>query len=233
MAPPAPPAQRTSRPEANPGKPATTARARKSPGAGRRSHAERTAETRARIMKAVVETIAELGFQRTTAAEIARRAGVTWGAVQHHFGGKEGILVAVLEDSFAQFAERLSVIDPTAGTLADRVSLFIDHAWAHFASDDYRSSFEILLNFTAEEDDDDDGFWRGEMLGAWNGIWSQLFSEVDLAPRRKLVLQHYTISVLSGLATMKMLEGPTARIRGEELALLKQTLIHAFTAASE
>jgi len=42
----------------------------------RRSHAERTAETRARIMDAVVESIAEVGFQRTTATEIARRRGI-------------------------------------------------------------------------------------------------------------------------------------------------------------
>ena len=41
-----------------------------------------------------VECIAELGFQRTTAQEITRRAGVTWGAVQHHFGDKDGILLA-------------------------------------------------------------------------------------------------------------------------------------------
>jgi AcrR family transcriptional regulator len=185
-------------------------------------------------MTSVVEAIADLGFQKTTAAEIARRAGVTWGAVQHHFGGKEGILVAVLRDSFARFAERLSVIDRDAGPLADRVSLFIDHAWEHFASDDYRSSFEILLNFATVEpgDADDDGFWRGEMLGAWNEIWTELFSEVELTPRRRIVLQHYTISVLSGLATMKMLEGPTATIRREELALLKDTLLRAFADAT-
>lgn len=54
----------------------------------RRSHAERTAETQARIVAAVVASIAERGLQRTTAAEVTRRAGVTWGAVQHHFGGK-------------------------------------------------------------------------------------------------------------------------------------------------
>ncbi|MCP5116547.1 MAG: TetR/AcrR family transcriptional regulator, partial [bacterium] len=46
----------------------------------RRSHAERSSETQSRIKTAVVEAISELGFQRTTAAEISRRAGVSWGA---------------------------------------------------------------------------------------------------------------------------------------------------------
>ena len=41
----------------------------------RRSHAERTAETRSRIIRAVLECIADLGFQRTTAVEITRRLG--------------------------------------------------------------------------------------------------------------------------------------------------------------
>lgn len=194
----------------------------------RRTHAERTAETRARIMKAVVEAIADLGFQRTTAAEIARRAGVTWGAVQHHFGGKDGILLAVLQDSFDRFAEHLSDIDSGSGTLETRVSLFIDRAWDHFSSADYRSSFEILLNHTRDAGSGDDGLWQGEMLSSWNSIWSQLFAEVELPPRRVVILQHYTISVLSGLATMRMIEGHTARIRAEELILLKETLLRAF-----
>jgi AcrR family transcriptional regulator len=197
----------------------------------RRSHAERTAETRARIMTAVVETITDVGFQKTTAAEIARRAGVTWGAVQHHFGGKDGILLAVLEDSFERFAERLEGIDRNAGSIDDRVGQFIDHAWGHFSSDDYRSSFEILLNF-ADETGGGDGLWKSEMLRAWNAIWSELFGEVALPARRTLVLQHYTISVLSGLASMRMLEGSTARIRGEELDLLKDTLSRAFSEGS-
>ena len=67
---------------------------RRTPKRERRSHAERTAATRLRIVEAVIESIAEVGFQRTTAVEITRRAGVTWGAVQHHFGDKDGILIA-------------------------------------------------------------------------------------------------------------------------------------------
>ena len=36
----------------------------------RRSHAERTAETRSRIIAAVIESITEVGFQRTTAVRV-------------------------------------------------------------------------------------------------------------------------------------------------------------------
>jgi len=93
----------------------------------RRTQAERTAETRTRILEAVVESITEVGFGRTTASEIARRAGVTWGAVQHHFGGKDGILDAVLEDSFDRFAQRLADI-PLRAPLRERVSLFLARA---------------------------------------------------------------------------------------------------------
>ena len=189
----------------------------------RRSHAERTAETRAKIISAVVASIAEVGFQRTTAAEIALRAGVTWGAVQHHFGGKDGILLAVLEDSFARFAERLSDVAQGESSLEKRAALFVDCAWEHFESDHYRSTFEILLNYVGPEGPEPE-LWQTEMFKAWNRIWTQLFDAPHRSRRQTVTLQHYTISVLSGLASMKMLEGPTARIRQAELDLLKDTL---------
>ena len=81
----------------------------------RRSHAERRAETRAKIIDGVVESIADIGLAATTATEIARRSGATWGAVQHHFGDKDGLMSAVLEESFNRFAERIDAI-PVAGT---------------------------------------------------------------------------------------------------------------------
>jgi AcrR family transcriptional regulator len=191
---------------------------------GRRSHAERTAETRAKIIRAVVESIASVGFQRTTAQEIAHRAGVTWGAVQHHFGGKDGILVAVLEDSFRHFAERIIGI-PVEGTpLEQRVSLFIDRAWEHFSSERYRTTFEILLNYLGRQELDGQGAWREQMLGAFDAVWTRVFPDSRLPRRRSLMLQHYTVSVLSGLASTLMLQGGDARLPAKELALLKDTL---------
>ena len=138
---------------------------------GRRTQAERTAATRERIVRAVVESISEVGFQKTTANEITRRAGVTWGAVQHHFGGKDGILDAVLEESFERFATRLAAVPTEGAPLAERVSAFVDIAWAHFGSPDYRSTFEILLNYT-RDDAEGEPIGQTEMISAWNRVWS-------------------------------------------------------------
>ena len=190
----------------------------------RRSHAERTAETRAKIIAAVVEGIAEVGFARTTAAEITRRAGVTWGAVQHHFGDKDGILVAVLEGSFDRFSARLDDVPSEDASLEKRASLFIDRAWEHFGSPLYRSTFEILLDQAGREERTDEPSWQQRMFRAWDRIWMRIFGDAPISRRRHFVLQHYTISVLSGLASVLTLESGEARLRGAELDLLKDTL---------
>jgi AcrR family transcriptional regulator len=190
----------------------------------RRSHAERTAQTRARSIAAVLESVAEVGFQRTTAAEITRRAGVTWGAVQHHFGGKDGLLVAVVEDSFNRFAARLESIPTEGESLSKRASHFIDRAWEHFSSPEYRSTFEILLSYLGRDDVARTTRWQERMFRAWDAIWMQLFHDAPIPRRRHLVLEHYVISTLSGLASTLLLEGGEAVLRQEELDLLKRTL---------
>jgi AcrR family transcriptional regulator len=191
------------------------------PARERRSHAERTAETRARVMDAVVASIAEVGYQRSTAAEIARRAGVTWGAVQHHFGDKDGILMAVLGEAFDDFA-RLHANSPNEGEgIEERVALFIDRSATHFGSALYRSNFEILLNLPS----DLELSWQQQMLAAWIRIWSRYFPETDSSGPRSVDLMSYTISVLSGLAATRMLEGRGANIGSGELRYLKDTLV--------
>jgi AcrR family transcriptional regulator len=199
----------------------------------RRTQAERTAATRGAIVRAVVESIAEVGFQKTTASEITRRAGVTWGAVQHHFGGKDGILRAVLEDSFDRFAARLAEVPVAGASLEQRVSGFVDRAWEHFASPDYRSTFEILLNAEGDETATEAGepIWQSEMFTSWNRVWSEIFSDVVLPRRKTVALQTFAISMFSGMAALAMLDRAIEPVRSAELELLKQTLLREMSNA--
>lgn len=193
----------------------------------RRSHAERTAETRARILTATIGCVAELGFARTTAQEITRRAGVTWGAVQHHFGDKDGILLGVLEDSFQRFEARLADVPLEGTSLAERVALFLDRAWQHFASREYASTSEILLDHLRRTDlgPAQQSSWRGRMFQAFDAVWRRVFHDAPVSRARHRLLQHFTVSALTGLASTLALEGPGARLREGELALLEETLV--------
>jgi len=192
----------------------------------RRSHAERTAETRARILAAVVESIAEVGFERTTAVEITERAGVTWGAVQHHFGDKDGVFVAVLEESFRRFAERLEGVPgaEAGAALERRAALFVDRAWEHFSSPLFRSTFEILRSHLGREDLHPQD-WQARMFRGWDRIWMRIFGDAPVARRRHLVLQHYGVSLLTGLASTLALDPSGSRLRAAGLELLKDTLV--------
>jgi len=176
---------------------------------------------RARVMTAVVESIAQIGYQRTTAAEIARRAGVTWGAVQHHFGDKDGILMAVLEESFGHFADCLAEAPEAEAPLEERVDLFVERSWEHFSSALYRSTFQILLNLPSDLEPS----WQKTMLVDWTRVWSRYFCEGRRARRRETDLMQYTVSVFSGMAAIQALEGQRARRRTSELKFLKQTLV--------
>ena len=190
----------------------------------RRTHAERSATTRAKIIETVVDLIARDGFQGFTAQRLAERSGLTWGAVQHHFGGKDPLLLAVLENSFERFAERLEHVGAEGTSLAARAALFVDLAWEHFRSRHYRATFEILLNYLGRAEHRGAGDWRIEMSQAWDRVWSRVFADAKLPRKRSLMLQHFTVSTLSGLAATLMLQDLGATLPKGELDILKTTL---------
>ena len=67
------------------------------PGGTRRTQAERSAATRAALIAAGRDLFASEGFAATGRDDIAERAGVTRGALYHHFASKEDLFRAVFE----------------------------------------------------------------------------------------------------------------------------------------
>ena len=60
----------------------------------RRTQAERTEETRARILVAAVHVLSTRGYAGFRTAEVATQAGVSRGALTHHFPSRDELLVA-------------------------------------------------------------------------------------------------------------------------------------------
>jgi AcrR family transcriptional regulator len=74
----------------------------------RRSQAERTSATRRALLDAARAAFAEHGFTGTGREQVAAAAGVTRGALYHHFGTKEGIFRAVVEELESGLAEQVA-----------------------------------------------------------------------------------------------------------------------------
>ena len=74
---------------------------------------ERRARTRAQLLAAAARVYARRGFAGATLDEVAEEAGFTKGAVYDHFGSKENLLFALLDEHLAtQIAEQVALFDP-------------------------------------------------------------------------------------------------------------------------
>ena len=89
----------------------------------RRSRAQMTEGTTRRLVAAARRAFARDGYAGASMDALCRDAGVTRGALYHHFGGKDGLLEAVVRDIDAGLGERLGReaarhADPWEGFLA-------------------------------------------------------------------------------------------------------------------
>lgn len=118
----------------------------------RRTQAERRDATRTRVLNATIDCVVEYGYADTSTRRIAERAGVTIGALQHHFGAKAELMVAatrVLSDRMtAEFMADVERIDsPTAHVDApmDPIARLLDRVWAAHRSPLFVAGLELLV----------------------------------------------------------------------------------------
>jgi AcrR family transcriptional regulator len=106
---------------------------------------QRGDETRAAIIAETVTCILEEGFAAASAKHITERANVSWGVIQYHFGDRDQLLMAVVDQGFAGLRQTLAEVELPAGPLRARVAAVVEAAWSAFSNPTSMAAQEILV----------------------------------------------------------------------------------------
>jgi len=201
------------------------------PKQARRSQSERLAETRARILAATTSYIDEYGFHQTSLQRVAKAAGVTVGAVQHHFASKADLLAAVLEQGFQSLSFDLEQAQTEGAAMEERISLFVELSWKHCNSPQYQSNLHILLGMRKEAAVNFEHWLKqalGQLVQQGFSLWLRMFSDVKLSEAEHINIMLYCFSSLSGTALLARISQSQERI-DSDLRELKKLLLLRFS----
>jgi AcrR family transcriptional regulator len=104
--------------------------------------------TRRRVLDAVVETVLEVGYYKASSNEIARRAGVTWGAIQHLFGSREQMMLEVVLDILSRFQHRVATAQIDGSSLEARLAQVMDVLAEHYEDPAFLVELQILFDLS-------------------------------------------------------------------------------------
>jgi AcrR family transcriptional regulator len=161
-----------------------------------------------------VDLIRKKGLPSASPVRIARHTGVSWGAVQHHFGSKEELLRKIVLLSRDQFNEAVLSQDYSGLDLEQRVSLFVDSAWKHYQSDVFLASVEITFwhrnaGIALSEDISRD---EGRTVALTRATIERVFAGTDAKIDNLVEANVYMHCVLTGLAFHDILSGSNNQI---------------------
>ena len=171
-----------------------------------RTQEERTAETRSRLVDATLDLMLSKGYAATTTVDIAARAGLTRGALSHHFAGKDELVVEAFDRHLtlvtADIRTYAGLVRGGALSLGD----FIDRVWTIFSG---RFFMLTLEEITAARHND---YLRVRLVertrsfhAGLDGLWRHFFSETGLNSTEVEVMLNATLCLLRGMGVQTVL----------------------------
>ncbi|MCC7111854.1 MAG: TetR/AcrR family transcriptional regulator [Deltaproteobacteria bacterium] len=193
---------------------------------GRRTQAERTAAMRERLLEATVECLVELGYTGTTTTAVVKRAGVSRGAILHHFPTKQDLVSTaveyVLDRRNAAFVQRF------ASSLPPRrderfVEALMQALWTEVDGPLFYAWLELVV---ASRTDPELRTRVGKIAERWTETTDLGFREIFGLPRQPGRHPHalapiFSFMVLNGLALEKLARPHASDVEKRVLRALK------------
>jgi len=181
--------------------------------------AEDSLKTRCEIIEAAQEVFLRKGFARSTLEDVASEAGVTRGAVYHHFDSKAEILNALCEMRYAAFGEHLKKTQDEQSSPFDRLVESIVSYFSYLESNKKFADMQFLLTYKTELCDEIAGGMQTkiESMRALTDTYAELIGKVLKGVRQsqklsKTELAHIIVCYQSGLSNLWLIDRKTISI---------------------
>jgi AcrR family transcriptional regulator len=187
------------------------------------------AATKARLLDAVVECILEHGYYEASSNAIARQAGVTWGTIQHQFGTRQVLLLAVLERWWRRLTQQIEATDVHGDTLEERLACVMAVLETHYGVPEHLVMTQITLDLI-QSPDTTDAIKRAvtehgrELTRVWQPLFTQAMGQA--ASDEELVL--YAFQAIRGYLSANTMAGRMGPSRHPRIrSLLLRGVAHA------
>ncbi|SFU19353.1 TetR/AcrR family transcriptional regulator [Sedimentitalea nanhaiensis] len=162
---------------------------------------------REKLVESTLDVIYDLGYRSASTPEFVRRAGVSRGALLHHFPARSDIIVAAMERLLRDGTGEIR--DVAEKVARQEVSLedFVEFLWEMFSG----KFFYISLEFINEARTDSE--LRTRMIpvvqdfhAALNGIWDEFEKQADGMPHATRVALNLTVCLMRGMGVQTVLK---------------------------
>lgn len=135
--------------------------------------------TRQRLLDAAIACIAEEGYYRASSNHIARRAGVTWGVIQHYFGTREQLLLEVARGRAARLVATVESATIKGDSARDRLESLADVVWSYYCQPEFLVGAQIVMNLTRDPATAAETIKAlDEISQRWTAGWQHLVDQV-------------------------------------------------------
>ena len=192
---------------------------------------EEAARTRAAIVEAGLACFDRRGIAGTTLAEIAAEAGVTKGAIYHHFSGKEAILHEIREQVALPLLDRAdtTLLNEAACPALERVERFLLSVLESVEKNERQRRALSVMLFKCEYVDALEGELAGNLRNnlrltkAFEAAYETARRHKQLRPGiRPGVAALETAMFLSGMLRLWLLHPPRGNLRRHARAAIAQ-----------
>jgi AcrR family transcriptional regulator len=168
------------------------------------------------LLAAVIRTVARVGLRGLTYRAVAAEAGVSYGAVSHHFGSRDALIGEALERSAVR-AIHLASLETKAARIEDFVSDL--PAAVAVATEDHAFQFELALESTRHPS------LRPAVRNLYSLYQKAISAELTrIGAPHDAALARLIFAALDGLVFQQVIGVTSQREVGRSIARLQQVL---------